>query len=217
MITGASGGIGEALAHVFYRAGCRLVLAARREHELERVCHELLDLRLTGIETYRPEIVPLDLGDVKTLPAKASKILSKFGHVDILINNGGISVRTDILSAKNEVDVRVMTVNYLGTVALTKCEFSFIYICVNVNVIIDNTQNRNDMYKCHKNRYLLLNMINNVNNGKTTNDCLLFGIQNNIVVWPSLLFISVVYFKRFFYRFCVECFVSFLSIKVSYV
>lgn len=125
VITGASGGIGEALAHVFYRAGCRVVLSARREHELERVRQDLLLIQVSGVETYRPEIVPLDLGEIKSLPAKASKILTKFGHVDILINNGGISVRTDVLSAKTEVDVRVMTVNYLGTVALTKGELRF--------------------------------------------------------------------------------------------
>lgn len=130
MITGASSGIGEALAHVFYSAGCKVVLAARRENELERVCHNLMNLHLDNVQTIRPEIVPLDLGDVKSLPAKASKILSKCDHVDILINNGGISVRTDVLSAKNEVDVRVMTVNYLGTVAFTKGMLFYVYVCV---------------------------------------------------------------------------------------
>lgn len=43
VITGASSGLGEALAHSFYRAGCKVVLAARREEELERVRTDLLE------------------------------------------------------------------------------------------------------------------------------------------------------------------------------
>lgn len=120
VITGASSGIGEALAHEFYTAGCKVVLAARRVNELERVCHNLLNLHVDNVETHQPIVVALDLGDIQSLPAKAAVILAKCDHVDILINNGGVSVRTDVLSAKIDVDVRVMNVNYLGTVALTK-------------------------------------------------------------------------------------------------
>jgi dehydrogenase/reductase SDR family protein 7B len=42
MITGASSGLGESLAHSFYKAGCRIILAARRKEELERVRSDLL-------------------------------------------------------------------------------------------------------------------------------------------------------------------------------
>jgi len=42
LITGASSGLGESLAHSFYQAGCRVILAARREEELERVRNDLL-------------------------------------------------------------------------------------------------------------------------------------------------------------------------------
>lgn len=44
VITGASSGLGEALAHTFYVAGCKVVLAARRKEELERVRKDLLEL-----------------------------------------------------------------------------------------------------------------------------------------------------------------------------
>lgn len=44
LITGASSGLGEALAHTFYVAGCKVVLAARRQEELERVRKDLLQL-----------------------------------------------------------------------------------------------------------------------------------------------------------------------------
>lgn len=43
MITGASSGLGEALAHTFYRCGCRIILVARREEELERVKNDLIN------------------------------------------------------------------------------------------------------------------------------------------------------------------------------
>ena len=46
MITGASSGLGESLAHCFYKAGCRVILAARRQNELERVRSDLLAMHV---------------------------------------------------------------------------------------------------------------------------------------------------------------------------
>lgn len=43
MITGASSGLGEALAHVFYSSGCRIILVSRRKEELERVKSDLMN------------------------------------------------------------------------------------------------------------------------------------------------------------------------------
>lgn len=119
VITGASSGLGEALAHTFYKAGCRVVLAARRESELNRVKQELLSLHST-VPTYPPVVLPLDLAQLNEMPKHVAKVLAIFGHVDILINNGGISVRGDILSTTVDVDTRLMLVNYFGQVALTK-------------------------------------------------------------------------------------------------
>lgn len=60
------------------------------------------------------------MADLSALPAKVAQILQIFGHVDILINNGGISVRSDVASAAVDVDIKVMMVNYFGSVAMTK-------------------------------------------------------------------------------------------------
>lgn len=50
VITGASSGIGEALAHAFYELGCKVVLAARRKSELERVKQELISKQLVSYQ-----------------------------------------------------------------------------------------------------------------------------------------------------------------------
>lgn len=65
-------------------------------------------------------MVPLDLTDVNSLPEKVAGILNIFGRIDILVNNGGISVRSDVLSTSVDVDIKVMLVNYFGAIALTK-------------------------------------------------------------------------------------------------
>lgn len=64
--------------------------------------------------------MPLDLADLNSLPEKIDQIIKIFGHIDILINNGGVSVRADVISTAMDVDIKVMLVNYFGTVAMTK-------------------------------------------------------------------------------------------------
>ncbi|XP_035913886.1 dehydrogenase/reductase SDR family protein 7-like [Anopheles stephensi] len=119
LITGASSGLGEALAHSFYLAGCKVVLAARRKEELERVRKDLLELHAT-VPTHPPIILPLDLSDLNSITGKVQSVLEIHGAIDILVNNGGISVRGDALSTAIDVDIRIMLVNYFGTVAMTK-------------------------------------------------------------------------------------------------
>lgn len=48
------------------------------------------------------------------------QILDIHGHIDILINNGGVSVRSDVVGTQIDVDIKIMLVNYFGTAALTK-------------------------------------------------------------------------------------------------
>uniref|UniRef100_A0A1B0A8W7 Ketoreductase domain-containing protein n=1 Tax=Glossina pallidipes TaxID=7398 RepID=A0A1B0A8W7_GLOPL len=119
LITGASSGLGEAMAHVFYKAGCKLLLAARRLEELERVKNDLLALEIVGV-AYPPSVLQLDLAELNAMPRFAEKAISIHGGVDILINNGGISVRANIINTALDVDLKIMTVNYFGSVALTK-------------------------------------------------------------------------------------------------
>jgi hypothetical protein len=55
MITGASSGLGESLAHCFYKAGCRVILAARRQNELERVRSDLLAMHVVSFGLWHSE------------------------------------------------------------------------------------------------------------------------------------------------------------------
>jgi dehydrogenase/reductase SDR family protein 7B len=78
------------------------------------------------------------LSDLNTLPDRARQAVAIFGHIDILVNNGGISSRSDVLSMDAEVFKRIMVVNYLGNMVLTKGEFlkqskifHFVDICSN--------------------------------------------------------------------------------------
>lgn len=65
----------------------------------------------------------MDLSDLNTLPGRVRQALEIFGHIDILVNNGGVSSRGDILSTDAEVFKRIMVVNYFGTMVLTKGQF----------------------------------------------------------------------------------------------
>ncbi|HLT36718.1 MAG TPA: SDR family oxidoreductase [Enhygromyxa sp.] len=112
-ITGASSGIGEGLAYELARRGAVLVLSARRADLLEQV-RERCDRADQHL------VQPLDLTATDTLAAATAAVLERFGRVDILINNSGISQRGTVAETKLDVDRRIMEVNYIGTVAMTK-------------------------------------------------------------------------------------------------
>ena len=112
-ITGASSGIGEALAYEWSKLGARLILSARRENELERV---------KGACKYsdRCVVVPLDLSRQEDIEAVADRMLQQFGTIDFLVNNGGISQRSLVIETEIAVDRRIMEVDYFSGVVLTK-------------------------------------------------------------------------------------------------
>lgn len=110
-ITGASSGIGEAVARAFAARGARVLLSARRESELARVAAALGE---------RARVLPLDLEDTAGLADKAARALAEHGPIDIMVHNGGISQRSRAIDTRVDVDERIMRINYLGAVALTK-------------------------------------------------------------------------------------------------
>jgi len=112
-ITGASSGIGEAVAYAFAREGARLVLSSRRAEELERV-------RRACVRPEEHTTLPLDLVHGETFPAAVADVLARCGRIDVLVNNGGVSQRALAAEATVEVERALMEVDYFGPVALTK-------------------------------------------------------------------------------------------------
>ena len=112
-ITGASSGIGEALVYELSAAGAKLIISSRNRDELFRVkqkCHNQIDIH----------VLSLDLEDNESLPAKATEAIRIYGHIDILINSGGISQRALALETNLNTEKRFMDINFWGTVILSK-------------------------------------------------------------------------------------------------
>ena len=112
-ITGASSGIGEALAYEMARAGAKVILSGRNEKELHRV-------RQGCVHPENHTIVPFDLEKYHDLEDKAQAVWGQHGPIDILINNGGISQRYLVADATLQQDEKVMDINFFAAIALTR-------------------------------------------------------------------------------------------------
>jgi dehydrogenase/reductase SDR family member 7B len=121
-ITGASSGIGAALAVACAERGAILVLSARRLDRLNEV-------RTQCAHSERHHIVPLDLTASAAMPAAAEAVFARLGHVDVLVNNGGLTQRSLAKDTRLEVDRRIMETNYFGAVALTKAVLPSMLAC----------------------------------------------------------------------------------------
>ena len=113
-ITGASSGIGEALAYTFAQEGATLILSARKAAELERV-----KAHCKGAAAV--DIVLLDIGDHNAVFSTVKTTLERHGgSIDVLVNNAGLSQRSLAKDTAFSVDEQMIAVNLLGTIAMTK-------------------------------------------------------------------------------------------------
>lgn len=116
-ITGASSGIGEALAVACAQRGCRLVLSARQPSELERVAERCAG---TGISRDNILVLPLDVTDFESMSGAVESVVNAFGSIDVLINNAGISQRSLFEDTDLSVYQTILNVNVMGPIALTR-------------------------------------------------------------------------------------------------
>ena len=110
-VTGASSGIGRALAGALVARGSKVILSSRRRAELETVALEI------GGETL---VVPFDATDYPALPAAVEAAEHWAGGVDLLINNAGVSQRSLALDTDFEVYRRLMEIDYFAPLRLTQ-------------------------------------------------------------------------------------------------
>eukprot|EP00624_Nannochloropsis_granulata_P003095 evm.model.NODE_25722_length_19825_cov_36.388348.7 len=129
-ITGASGGLGRAMAIEAARRGARVVLSARRVDKLEDVKKECLAVAIPPLSSSssstttftRVLVQPLDMAryDDPSFAAAVAHVSATMGGLDILINNAGVSTRSSAADTSLSVDLSVMATNFFGPVALTK-------------------------------------------------------------------------------------------------
>ncbi|WP_394334969.1 SDR family oxidoreductase [Arenibacter troitsensis] len=112
-ITGASSGIGEALTFELNRKGYKLIISSRKLSDLQSVKTRCPKSELISL-------LPLDLMDRDTMSEKVTEAMSFYGSIDLLINNAGISQRSLIMETDLQVYQKLMDVNYMGTIALSK-------------------------------------------------------------------------------------------------
>ena len=129
-VTGASSGIGEALALELAKQEARLILSARREDELKRVA------TLTKLPELDLMILPFDLKDTSNATALTASIINKFGRIDMLVNNGGMSQRAEADKTPIETDRELMEVNYFSYINLTKAVLPYMKRQKNGHIIV---------------------------------------------------------------------------------
>lgn len=114
IVTGASSGIGFNVAKKLAAAGAKVVLVARTREKLEETQKII---QKAGGEAY---VYPCDLNDMAAIDKCAQAIVHDFGHVDILINNAGRSIRRAVFESLDRFHdfERTMQLNYFGAVRM---------------------------------------------------------------------------------------------------
>lgn len=113
-ITGASSGIGEALAYKLNALGAKLIISSRNREALYQVKSKC---KLSPIDVH---VLPLDLQETDKLPEIAQTAIRIFGRIDMIIHSGGLSQRSLAMETDLSVARKIMDINFWGTVALSQ-------------------------------------------------------------------------------------------------
>ena len=114
IITGASSGIGRALAFEFASRNYKLVISARNEKNLESVKNDLINKKCEVVSVIADVSIEDDCRKI------IETAISNYGKIDILINNAGISMRAIFEELELKVLHKLMNTNFWGTVNCTK-------------------------------------------------------------------------------------------------
>ncbi|MBD3749931.1 MAG: SDR family oxidoreductase [Sphingobacteriales bacterium] len=113
-ITGASSGIGEALVYALNHQGAKLIISSRKAETLYKVKQHC---KKNPLDVH---VLPLDLEQKETLFTKAEDAWKIYGQIDILMNAGGISQRSQVIETDVKVEEKIMNTNFWGSVYLSK-------------------------------------------------------------------------------------------------
>jgi 3-oxoacyl-[acyl-carrier protein] reductase len=111
LVTGASGGIGAAIARALHRAGATVALSGTRQAPLDALAEELGD---------RAHVLPCDLSDAEAVEALPKRAAEAMGSVDILVNNAGITRDNLFMRMSDEEWAQVLEVNLTSTMRLCR-------------------------------------------------------------------------------------------------
>lgn len=117
-VTGASSGIGLEMVRQLSQANAKMILSARNSQKLD-------EIKLTLLHPDNHMVLPLDLEDSSNFEQLAKTVIEKYGRIDFLFNNGGLSQRSEASVTPLDVDRRIMEINYFGNIALTKAVLPF--------------------------------------------------------------------------------------------
>jgi len=120
IITGATSGIGRSCAELFGKAGAKVVFTGRNEKRMEEV---KATLKALGVD-FMGYI--MDVSNEEENKRLVDKTIERYGKIDILINNAGISMRALFQDLDMNVFRKVMDINFYGTVYLTKYALPYI-------------------------------------------------------------------------------------------
>jgi dehydrogenase/reductase SDR family member 7 len=111
-VSGASSGIGAELASALVKDGAKVAISGRREDNLKELAGQL------GHDNTL--VLPLDVTEHAAIPSALQRVLAHYGHIDMLINNAGITQRSLAKDTAMHVYRKLMEVNYFGSVAMTQ-------------------------------------------------------------------------------------------------
>jgi dehydrogenase/reductase SDR family protein 7B len=120
LITGGTSGIGQALAFAFGRAGARIVITGRNEQNLQTTAAALSQQHIEHLA------LVADVSREADCARMVADTIGRFGQLDILINNAGISMRALFQDLNLDVIRQVMDINFYGTVYATKYALPYI-------------------------------------------------------------------------------------------
>ncbi|MFZ1490640.1 MAG: SDR family oxidoreductase [Ilumatobacteraceae bacterium] len=117
LVTGSTKGIGRAMAEGFALAGARVVVSSRKQDLCDQVATEIA--AETGAETFG---IACHVGDWAAIPAVVDRVVERFGRIDVLVNNAGISP-TRLTASDMELDLwrKIFAVNLEGPLRMAQC------------------------------------------------------------------------------------------------